>query len=686
MSSLQDIADQRSAEPSFTPRRTGSSIWTGVQRVGSLDGTLMESSAQKEAEEQLRRSEQLNRSLMDGTADCVKVLDLDGRLLLMNTPGLCAMEIDDFGSVCGQEWEAIWPAAARGDIERSVARAVCGDVSTFQAYCPTAKGAPKWWEVTVSPVRDAEGGRVVRLLAVSRDVTERKRVEQALQDSEARLRVATAAVSELIWTNNADGLMLGEQSGWGNFTGQSREEYEGHGWSKAIHPDDAQPTIDEWNRAVAEKRTFAFDHRVRRRDGEWRLCSVRAIPVLNGDGTVHEWVGVHADITERKRDEEKLRQLAAELSEADHRKDEFLATLAHELRNPLAPMRNGLQLMKLAGGQPAALERARSMMERQLTQMVRLVDDLMDVSRISLGKLELRKERLALATVLNSAVETSRPLIGQLGHELSVTLPTQPIMVDADMTRLAQVFLNLLNNAAKYSDRGGHIGLNVEVQGSEVVVTVTDNGIGIDADQLPRIFTMFTQLGGSLERSQGGLGIGLTLVKRLVDMHGGSVEAKSAGLGRGSEFVVRLPVLIEASPPQTPSLDDEPAATKSSLRILIVDDNRDGADSMSEMLKMLGNDTRTAYDGQQAVDLAAEYRPDVILLDIGLPKLNGYEACRLIREQPNDKDVVLIALTGWGQDADRRRAHEAGFDHHMVKPVDPQALMRKLAELDAGRA
>ncbi len=642
----------------------------------------MDLTARNDAEEQLRRSEQFNRSLMDGTADCVKVLDLDGRLLHMNTPGLCAMEIDDFGAVCGQAWEATWPAEAQGDIERSLGRAVAGDVSSFQAYCPTAKGTPKWWEVTVSPVRDADGGRVERLLAVSRDITERRQVEQALRDSESRLRVATAAVSELIWTNDADGSMRGEQSGWGNFTGQSREEYEGYGWSTAIHPDDAQPTIDEWNRAVAEKRTFALDHRIRRRDGEWRLCAVRAMPILNADGTVHEWVGVHADITERKRDEEKLRQLAADLSEADRRKDEFLATLAHELRNPLAPIRNGLQLIKLAGGQAATVERARAMMERQLTQMVRLVDDLMDVSRISLGKLELRKERLALATVLNSAVETSRPLIEQMGHELSVTLPKQPIIVDADLTRLAQVFLNLLNNAAKYSDRGGHIRLNVEARGSDVVVTVTDAGIGIDAAQLPSIFTMFTQVGGSLERSQGGLGIGLTLVKRLVDMHGGSVEAKSAGLGRGSEFVVRLPVVIDASAPQAPGLDDTPAAPKSSLRILIVDDNRDGADSLSEMLKLMGNDTRTAYDGQQGVDMAGKYRPDVILLDIGLPRLNGYEACRLIRENPRNKGVVLIALTGWGQDADRRLAHEAGFDHHMVKPVDPQALMGKLAELE----
>ena len=321
------------------------------------------------------------------------------------------------------------------------------------------------------------------------------------------------------------------------------------------------------------------------------------------------------------------------------------------------------------------------MMERQLTQMVRLVDDLMDVSRISRDKLELRKELVPLAAILNSAVETSRPLIEQMGHQLTVTLPQQPLLVDADTTRLAQVFLSLLNNAAKYGDPGGHIQLNVERQGSDVVVTVKDTGIGIAADQLPRIFELFTQVDHSLEKSQGGLGIGLTLVKRLVEMHSGRVEAKSEGPGKGSEFIVRLPVVVEASRPLESGREAEQHVT-SSHRILIVDDNRDGADSLSEILRVMGNDTRTAYDGQEGVDVAGEFQPDVLLLDIGLPKLNGYEVCRRIREQSWGEGVVLIAVTGWGQDDDRRRSQAAGFDHHIVKPVDPHALMKLLAGLD----
>jgi len=326
------------------------------------------------------------------------------------------------------------------------------------------------------------------------------------------------------------------------------------------------------------------------------------------------------------------------------------------------------------------------MMERQIEQMVRLVDDLMDISRISQGKLELRKEHVPLGAVIASAVETTRPLIEQMGHELTVTLPKQPFIVDADMTRLAQVFMNLLNNSAKYSERGGHIWLTVERQGSDVVVSVRDTGIGIPADNLTSIFDMFSQVDRSLEKSQGGLGIGLSLVKRLVEMHGGRIEAKSDGPGRGSEFVVRLPVDVEASRPQAADKQAEPADLKSSLRILIVDDNQDGADSLAMVLKMMGNDARTAYDGKEGVELAEEFRPEVVLFDIGMPKLNGYEACRLIRKQPWGRKVIVIAVTGWGQDDDRQRSHDAGFDHHMVKPVDPQAVMKMLAVLQVAKA
>ncbi len=535
----------------------------------------------------------------------------------------------------------------------------------------------RWFDVYACPLGLAGRNTVAVLFS---DISTRKRAEESLQESEQRYRAATRLVSDVVWTNSAEGLMEHEQPGWADFTGQTREEYEGYGWLTAVHPDDVQPTQDAWSRAVATQRTFVFEHRVRRFDGDWRLCAIRAVPVLSEDETIREWIGVHTDITEQKRTEATLRQFAADMSEADHRKDEFLATLAHELRNPLAPIRTGLEVMKLVGGQVAAVEQTRNMMERQLTHMVRLIDDLMDVSRISRGQLTLRMERVALAAVLQSALEAGRPLVEQRNQTLKVTMPTQPIMVNADVTRLSQVFVNLLNNAAKYSDRGGHIRLHVARDGSDVVVTVHDTGIGIAADQLPRIFEMFTQVDRSLEKSQGGLGIGLTLVKRLVELHGGDVEARSDGAGHGSTFVVRLPVAVDASTQEPPADEGETPAT-AALRILIVDDNRDAADSLAMVLRIRSNDVRTAYDGKEGVDTAEAFRPDVILFDIGMPTLNGYEACRRVREQSWGHSIVLIAVTGWGQDEDRRRSRDAGFDHHMVKPVDVPALINLLAQV-----
>ena len=376
-------------------------------------------------------------------------------------------------------------------------------------------------------------------------------------------------------------------------------------------------------------------------------------------------------------------QLYRELQDADRRKDEFLATLAHELRNPLAPIRNGLQVLRLSDSRGTIVDEARSMMERQLTQMVRLVDDLLDVSRITRNKLDLKKQTVTLEAVVQSAVETSRPVIEEAGHTLTLSLPPEPVSLDADLTRLAQVFSNLLNNSAKYTEPGGRISLTVHVNGKEVAVKVRDNGLGIPAEALPRLFQIFSQVERHMERAQGGLGIGLTLVKRIAEMHGGTVEARSAGPGKGSEFTVRLPVLsYELCPQRTAAGNsaevDDRNATTARQRILIVDDNRDSATTLGMMLKLMGNETQTAHDGLAAVEAAEQFRPDLILLDIGLPKLNGYDACRRIRQQTWAKHIVIVALTGWGQEEDRRRSQEAGFDHHLVKPVEMADLQMLL--------
>lgn len=380
---------------------------------------------------------------------------------------------------------------------------------------------------------------------------------------------------------------------------------------------------------------------------------------------------------------ERIR-LIRKLREEDEKKDEFLATLAHELRNPLAPIRNAAQYFRLKGPSDPDLQNARDIIDRQVQQMTRLVDDLLDISRITRGKVVLQRERVTLGLVLQNAVESSRPLIEAAGHDLAIAVHPEPLFIDGDGTRLAQIFGNLLTNAAKYTDRGGRIRLAAERQGSDVVVTVSDNGIGISAEHLPKLFDMFSQVDPALERSQGGLGIGLALVKSLVGMHGGRVAAKSEGLGKGSEFVVRLPLIVspyKEPQPGKSELPDKPDAPSPKFRILVADDNVDGAQSLAMMLSVMGNEVRTAHDGLRAVEMAGEFKPDMILLDIGMPRLNGYDACRRIRETSWGKNMMLAALTGWGQDEDKRRSQDAGFDCHFVKPIEFAVLQELLADL-----
>jgi signal transduction histidine kinase/ActR/RegA family two-component response regulator len=374
--------------------------------------------------------------------------------------------------------------------------------------------------------------------------------------------------------------------------------------------------------------------------------------------------------------------LISQLRAADRRKDEFLATLAHELRNPLAPIRNSLHLLRLAGGSGEGAERVYEMMERQVGQMVRLVDDLLEVSRISRGKIGLRKERIDLAAVVASAVETSRPLIEAARHRLSLALPTPPLILEADPMRLAQVIANLLNNAAKYTEEGGQIWLSAKREGNEAVVSVRDNGLGIRPDMLPRVFDLFAQADRTIQHSQGGMGIGLTLVRSLVQMHGGRVEAKSEGPGRGSEFVMHLPLKAEHRPEgeDLPQVNSQQAALLP-RRVLVVDDNHDAADSLGMLLTFLGADVQVVYDGLAALEAIRGYRPAVVLLDLDMPGADGYQVARQIRQAPGLQATTLIALTGWGKAEDSRRSLQAGFDYHLVKPVDVEAVQALLTSL-----
>jgi two-component system CheB/CheR fusion protein len=518
------------------------------------------------------------------------------------------------------------------------------------------------------------------MMAIS--ATQRNAAKDASQRSEDRYRSLVLASSQVVWTTNATGDVIDDLPTWRAFTGQTKEEMRGRGWAQKLHPDDIQRVREEWERSLATGTPHEIEFRIQAIDGSYRYVLGRAVPILERDGSIREWVGMLADITERK-------AVERELQEANRKKDEFLAMLAHELRNPLAPIRNAIQVLRLKGSpEPDPdLRGARDVIHRQLQHLTRLVDDLLDASRITQGKITLQKEPVELERIVNRAVETSLPLIEEGRHQLTVSLPPQPVHLMGDPTRLSQVLSNLLNNAAKYTDAGGRIWLSAIREKDEAVVRVRDSGVGIPVEELPRVFDLFTQAYRSLDRSQGGLGIGLTLVRNLVEMHGGRVEAQSEGPGKGSEFIVRLPALPGEPQALEVALDSrQHRAPGTTLRVLVVDDNFDSAETLTFLLKFEGHDVRTAHAGDTALEEASVFLPHVVVLDIGLPKLNGYEVARRLREQPETKKSFLIALTGYGQEEDRQRSIAAGFDYHLVKPVDPDNLQSLISSLNLRKA
>jgi signal transduction histidine kinase len=393
-------------------------------------------------------------------------------------------------------------------------------------------------------------------------------------------------------------------------------------------------------------------------------------------------IRLEQEIAQRTRLEKELRDQTAQLAEADRRKDEFLAMLAHELRNPLTPVRTAIDLLRLKEPTEPVLKHARDVIDRQVSHMTRLVDDLLDVSRITRGKVQLQTEPVELANAVACALETARPLIESRKHELTITLPPKPVRLLADPTRLAQIIANLLNNAAKYTETGGRIWLAAEQQGNYVVLRVRDTGVGIPADVLPRVFELFAQADRTLDRSQGGLGIGLTLVRRLVEMHGGTVEASSPGPGLGSEFTLRLPTVPEIEPSQTVETPNAGIlADSTGLRVLVVDDNVDVARTLAMVLVEVGHDVRTVHDGPAALEATGDLRPDIVFLDLGLPMMDGYEVARRMRRQPGGDSFMLVALSGYGQEEDLRRSRAAGFDLHLTKPVGLAVLEPLLASV-----
>ena len=891
----------------------------------------------------------LGLQLFESSPDCVKLLSNEGSVLAMNRNGMCAMEIDDFTPFAGAVWRSFWPPENQAEVDAALALARAGGTGRITAFCPTAKGSPRWWEVVVSAVH-GDDGTLQNLLAVSRDVTaqheadtQREHLLRELQAANARMadifRQAPAFMCVLNGPDHVFELvneryrqLVGNRDLVGKPVRQALPEIDGQGFFElldrvyrtgepyfgtdmpvmlqrhpgapqeerfvdlvymALHDADGKISgllahgVDQTERKLAELRLFAsherfaklvgqaatgvvemdpqgritlvnqkycdmlgyteaellgmrvtdvtasdsldaslagvaglrdggpgfvIDKHYLRKDGslvsatssvnalrgpcgafqglvaivldtseserdkarlraseeryrtlfesmdqgfailemmfddddqpvDYRFLEMNAMferhtGLVNAVGkTVRElvpdldrfwfdtygrvaltgeairfeneavamerWFDVYAtrlggadsrkvallfsDISARRRSEEQLRRLAADLSDADRRKTEFLATLAHELRNPLAPIRSGLGVMRLSGDKPAALLKVREMMERQVGHMVHLIDDLLDVARISGGKLELKRERTDLKRVLASAVETSMPLIEAARHRLNVTLPEGALAVDVDVTRIAQVVANLLNNAAKYTPAGGQIDLSARIEDGMAIVVVSDSGVGIPADALNSVFDMFKQVDRHIERAQGGLGIGLSLVRRLVEMHGGAVSAASAGTGRGSTFEVRLPLAAGGGPVERRAMQRTPEAPvlPASLRVLVVDDNVDAALTLSMILEASGHTTRVAHDGIAALAVAREFLPQVAFLDIGMPGLNGYEAASAMRRTKGLENTALVALTGWGTETDRMRSSDAGFDHHLTKPAQLKAVQDLLASLAA---
>jgi PAS domain S-box-containing protein len=533
---------------------------------------------------------------------------------------------------------------------------------------------------SAGPIRN-EQGHVSGCVLIFRDVTAQRLVERekANQLLTARLLASIVESSDdAIIGKSLDGIIQTWNAGAERLFGYTSEQAVGRHISFVIPPE----RLSEEEQIIASlkegKRIEHYETERVRSDGQRITVSLTISPIKDDSGNVIGASKIARDVTERKRLEDDLRRLATDLSAADRRKNEFLATLAHELRNPLAPMSNMLEVSKRANGDSEILKRAHDTIERQLDQMIRLVDDLLDWNRITHDRLELRRSEVELSSVIQQAVEVAHPLIDAASQRLILDLPSEPIYLNADRARLAQVFGNLLNNSSKYTGPEGTISLTAKRIDGEVLVAVKDNGAGIPQDKLDSIFDMFMQVDRTSEQSQAGLGIGLTLVKRLTEMHGGSIEARSDGAGQGSEFVVRLPIL---SKPALLSQPDTAVESSPERRILIVDDNRDSADSLSMLLEITGNKTYMAHDGVEALEAIEKYRPEVVLLDIGLPRLDGHEVCRRVREKSWGKDIVIIALTGWGQEDDRRKSEEAGFNGHLVKPVDYDELLELLSSL-----
>lgn len=657
-------------------------IWGAVfaERIGEaldpsrgLHAVVVDITKRKRAEHSLRSSEARLSAIFAHAPVALCELSLDGRLERVNDE-LCRLLGRSREALLGMNVAEVTHAEDVSHTQSALTQLLeTGVPASLEKRYLRRDGEIVFARSSISRLDD-EQGRPEVILAVTVDLTERHRMELALLKSEERYRTLFDSIDEgfcvmeVIFDESENPIdyrflqvnpAFAKQAGLSNVIAKRPRD---------LGLDLEQFWFDTFGRIAVTGESRRFANEVR----QWgRWFDVYAFRIDKPEA--RHVAAVFNDITDRVREK-------AELKQTDRRKNEFMAVLAHELRNPLAPIRSGLQILRMSRGERGSNERILELMERQLQQLVRLVDDLLDLSRINQAKVRIQSARTSLQEVIDNSVEGSRPLIDSSGVSLHISTPDDPVVLEADSARLAQILSNLLSNAAKYTDAGGKVWLTAEASGEDAVFKVRDTGTGIPADMLNTIFEAFTQVGSSLARSHGGLGIGLSLVKTLVELHGGTVSAHSEGPGKGSEFVVRLPGIVKTKVTETTSAAKTDDAL-GSHRVLVVDDNADAADSLAMMLRMLGNDVAVAHSGQEGLSLTEQFHPELLLLDLGMPELDGYEVARRIRSQPWGRSIIVAALTGWGQEEDRRRSRQAGFDHHLVKPVDLGALRDMLGHL-----
>ena len=690
-------------------RKDGSHFWANVvitalyDEQGDLRGfskVTRDLTGRKNAEEALRESEERFRLLVESARDyAIFLLDPQGYVVTWNA-GAERIKQYRADEIIGRHFSQFYPQEAtdRGWPAHELAMAQQEGRFEDEGWRVRRDGSMFWANVIITALYD-DSGSLRGFSKITRDMTDRKRAEDAsrhlleeavarrvaeqnaqlIEEQRERLRITLSSIGDAVISADAAGRIVFLNPAAEALVGWTAKEAISRSISEVfqiVDEDTRRQIVNPALLALEGRDVELKNHTVLiSKQGSERPIDHSAAPIRDAQSNVVGSVLVFRDIG-------PLKKLNNYLRDADRRKDEFLATLAHELRNPLAPIRNALQILKLPEVDATTIDQAREVMERQVDQLVRLVDDLLDVSRVMRGKIELRRERLELASVVARAIETAQPLIEAQGHRLKVSLPEGSLLLDADPVRLTQIIGNLLTNAAKYTEINGHIWLTAERTADEVVLRIRDDGIGIAPEILPHVFDLFVQADHASIKAQGGLGIGLTLVKNLVGMHKGVVSAFSEGLGKGAEFVVRLPIAAEALPEAVAKNGGGRERVRpSGYRLLIVDDNKDAALTLSMLLRMQGHDVEVAYNGPDALNLAGTHRPDLVFLDIGMPLMDGFEVARRLRATSGLEATTLVALTGWGQREDRRKTTEAGFDHHLVKPPNSQAIEDLLSEM-----